>query len=115
MPCSEGLSEQQIRVCVSNLVGEIELEAQSALGDREPLGPEAILAQDPHSHPKQPEKSPAPRFHASSKEMRRALYNAYSEFLAAFRDAAEKLQSGDRSAQFPSGSFPPGLPFVRSG
>ncbi|HKI02428.1 MAG TPA: hypothetical protein VKK31_10635 [Thermoanaerobaculia bacterium] len=54
LPCWEGLSEQQIRVCVSNLVGEIEFEAQSALGDREPLGPEAILAQDPpHSHPKQ--------------------------------------------------------------
>ena len=115
LPCWEGLSEQQIRVHVTNLVSEIELEAQSALGDREPLGPEAILAQDPHSHPpKQPKKSPAPRFHAFSKEIRHALYNAYSEFLTAFRDAAEKLRSGDLDTRFPSGSFPPGLPFVRS-
>jgi len=42
-------------------------------GGKEPLGPEAILAQDPHSHPKQPKKSPAPRFHAFGKEARRAL------------------------------------------
>ena len=33
-------------------------------------------------------------------------------FLAAFRDASEKLRSGDRNAKFPTGGFPPGLPFV---
>jgi len=115
LPCWEGLSTQQIRVRVSDLVSEIELETQAALGGREPLGPEAILAQDPHSHPKQPKKSPAPRFHAFSKEARRALYDAYSEFLGAFRDAAKKLQSGDLGTPFPEGCFPPGLPFVRSG
>jgi hypothetical protein len=38
----------------------------------------------------------------------------YGLFLAAFRDAAEQLKTGDRSAQFPLGSFPPGLPFVRA-
>jgi hypothetical protein len=81
------------------LADEIEREAQSALGGKEPLGSEAILAQDPHSHPKQPKKSPAPRFHAFSKEMRRALYDAYSEFVGAFRDGSKKLRSGDLSAQ----------------
>ena len=34
-------------------------------------------------------------------------------FLAAFREAAEKLKAGDLKASFPLGSFPPGLPFVR--
>lgn len=34
-------------------------------------------------------------------------------FLAAFREAAEKLKAGDRLARFPDGCFPPGLPFVR--
>jgi hypothetical protein len=29
-----------------------------------------------------------------------------------FREAAEKLREGDRSASFPPGSFPPALPFV---
>jgi hypothetical protein len=96
------------------VVSEIELEAERALEGREPLGPQAILSQDPHSHPKHPKKSPAPRVHAFSQEIRRALYNAYSEFLGKFRDASEKLRSGDLSARFPPGSFPPGLPFVRS-
>jgi hypothetical protein len=35
-------------------------------------------------------------------------------FVAAFREAAEKLKTGELSAvSFPVGSFPPGLPFVR--
>jgi hypothetical protein len=40
-----------------------------------------------------------------------------AEQLARFsggRDAAEQLKAGDRSARFPMGSFPPGLPFVRA-
>jgi len=40
------------------------------------------------------------------------LGEAYSTFLAAFREAAEKLKAGDRAARFPLGSFPPALPFV---
>jgi hypothetical protein len=35
-------------------------------------------------------------------------------FVAAFREASERLRSGDRMARFPLGSFPPGLPFVRA-
>jgi hypothetical protein len=37
----------------------------------------------------------------------------YARFVAAFREAAEQLRAGDRSAKFPDGSFPPSLPFVR--
>lgn len=114
LPCWEGLSAEQIRFRVAQLVSEVELEAASALDDGAPLGPEAILSQDPHRHPQHSKKSPAPRVHAFSQEVRRALYNAYSEFLGKFRDAAEKLRSGDLSARFPPGSFPPGLPFVSS-
>jgi hypothetical protein len=40
------------------------------------------------------------------------LWEAYAFFVAAFREAAEKLRGGDRSAEFPPGSFPPRLPFV---
>jgi hypothetical protein len=77
------------------------------------LGVEAVLTQDPHSRPKRSKKSPAPRFHAWSREARWALYEAYGLFVAAFRDAAEKLRAGDRMARFPAGSFPPHLSFVR--
>jgi hypothetical protein len=77
-------------------------------------GVEAILRQSRHAHPNQTKKSPAPLFHAVAKEIRETFWVAYSTFVAAFREAAEKLKAGDRSARFPLGSFPPGLPFVRA-
>ena len=68
--------------------------------------------QEPHSKPVRSKKSPAPRFHAFRKSVRRELYEAYAWFVAAFRDASEKLRSGDLTAKFPPGSFPLALPFV---
>jgi hypothetical protein len=38
--------------------------------------------------------------------------NAYFGFVAAYRNAAEKLRAGQRDAPFPTGCFPPPLPFV---
>jgi len=78
------------------------------------LGTGMVLRQNPHTRPNKTKKSPAPRFHAASKTIRNGLREAYGLFLAAFRDAAELLRAGDRSAKFPMGSFPPGLPFVRA-
>jgi hypothetical protein len=72
----------------------------------------AVLAQNPLQKPKKTKKSPAPAFHAASKAMRRELWNAYALFVAAYRDAADKLRAGIRDVRFPSGSFPPALPFV---
>jgi hypothetical protein len=89
-------------------VEDIELEAavrRKETGAR-PLGPAAILTQDPHRQPKKTKKSPAPAFHAASKAVRRELWNAYALFVAAYRDAAEKLRAGDRDMVFPKGSFP---------
>ncbi|HEV7505078.1 MAG TPA: hypothetical protein VGS07_09220 [Thermoanaerobaculia bacterium] len=57
-------------------------------------------------------RSPAPLVHAATKAVRKAFYDAYVWFVAAFREAAERLRLGDRNAPFPSGSFPPALPFV---
>ena len=47
-----------------------------------------------------------------SARVRDELWEGYRWFVAAFRDAAEKLRAGDRNAAFPAGSFPPALPFV---
>ena len=58
-------------------------------------------------------KSPSPGFHAATKAARRELWEAYAKFVAAFREASEKLRHGDLTASFPVGSFPPGLPFVQ--
>ena len=58
------------------------------------------------------EEVAGPLFHAASKAMRRELYAMYRWFAATFREASEKLRSGDRAVLFPAGSFPPALPFV---
>ena len=44
--------------------------------------------------------------------LRRELYEMYGWFVAAFREASEKLRAGNRMVSFPAGSFPPALPFV---
>jgi hypothetical protein len=40
------------------------------------------------------------------------FWEAYSAFVAAFREAAEKFKAGDRTVRFPRRSFPRSLPFV---
>jgi hypothetical protein len=114
LPCWADLSAEQYREQVAGLVEEIEAEARADREARgiEPMGVEAILRQDPHNRPNHTKKSPAPAVHAASKAARQAFWEAYSIFLAAFREAAEKLKAGDRTARFPLGSFPPALPFV---
>jgi hypothetical protein len=58
--------------------------------------------------PLRSKKSPVPRFHAASREARRYLYRLYAEFVAQYREAAERLLAGDRHAPFPPGcSLPP--------
>jgi REP element-mobilizing transposase RayT len=114
LPCWKDLSETQQRERVTDLVREIEAEA-AAERERtgiEPPGPAAIRAQKPHDRPNRSKKSPAPFCHAASKAVRRELYEAYAWFVGCFRQAAEKWKAGDLTASFPSGSFPPGRPFV---
>ena len=70
------------------------------------------MAQDPHAHPERPKKEPAPFVHAATKAARLVFREAYALFVAAYREAADKLRKGNRAALFPVGSFPPALPFV---
>ncbi len=115
LPCWRHLSPEQYRSQIAGLVENIiaEADARRKRTGRKPLGPDAILAQDPFGHPLKTKRSFAPRVHAFSQEIRRGMVEAYAWFVAAFREAAEKLRGGDRKARFPEGSFPPGLPFVR--
>ena len=114
LPCWADLTPEQYRERIAELVEEIESDARADREARgiEPLGAEAILRQDPHDRPNQTKKSPAPAYHAASKAARERFWEAYSTFVAAFREAADKLKAGDRTARFPLGSFPPALPFV---
>jgi putative transposase len=115
LPCWDGLSPEVRRSRVAGLIDQIEAEAAAfrKASGLEPVGREAIERQNPFERPKKPKKSSAPRFHAFTKKARRQLYEAYAIFVAAFREAAEKLRAGDRMARFPTGSFPPHLPFVK--
>ncbi|HEY9421651.1 MAG TPA: hypothetical protein VIW92_09565 [Thermoanaerobaculia bacterium] len=79
---------------------------------REILGAEAVTSVDHQHRPEKLDRSPAPRFHAYTREAWFMLWEAYSFFVAAFRTAAAKLKAGDRAAPFPTGSFPPALPYV---
>jgi putative transposase len=114
LPCWKDLPEDVWRARALGLIHEIEEEAavrRSRTGSQ-PLGAAAILGQHPHDRPIHSKRSPAPLFHALSATVRRELWEAYRWFVAAFREAAEKLRAGDRNALFPLGSFPPALPFV---
>ena len=53
-----------------------------------------------------------PLIHAATRRVRKAFRDAYRAFVAAYREAAERLKAGKLPVAFPVGSFPPALPFV---
>jgi hypothetical protein len=99
-----------VRQYIRNLITEIAEEAKRE--NKRPIGRRALTRIRPHSRPKRLKRGPAPGFHCASREVRRELTEAYGWFYAAYRQAAEKLRSGDLTAIFPEGSFPPPRPFV---
>jgi hypothetical protein len=115
LPCWKDLSPEEYRRRIADLVAEIEEDPRVAREAKgvEPLGVDAVRRQQPHTRPNRTKKSPAPLFHTVSKKAYLNLREAYSRFVAAFRDAAEKLKAGDRTVAFPDESFPPAGPFVR--
>ena len=114
LPCWRDLSDEAYKDRVASLVRGIEERAatERKRTGRPVLGVKAILAEDPLHRPAHLDRSPAPLFHVATQAMWQTLYDAYAWFVAAFRDASEKLRAGDRAARFPAGSFPPALPFV---
>ena len=81
-----------------------EAAAQREATGCNPIVAEAILRQDPRTEPNRTKKSPAPRFHAVRKWVRKELYQTYTLFVQAYREAAELLRIGNRSAVFPEGA-----------
>ncbi|HKI05867.1 MAG TPA: hypothetical protein VKK31_28055 [Thermoanaerobaculia bacterium] len=114
LPCWRELPEETRRRLMAEMIAEIEAEAAAKReqSGSQVLGVSAVLAQQPLDHPRRSKKSPAPLFHAATKAVRQELYEAYGWFVAAYREAAEKLRAGDRTVMFPLGSFPPALPFA---
>jgi len=102
------------RRLAADLVAEIESDAaaERQRTGSQVLGVAAIQGQEPHKRPERSKKSPAPLFHALTKAARQDLYAGYAWFVAAFREAAAKLREGSREVSFPTGSFPPAMPFA---
>ncbi|MCG8458871.1 MAG: transposase [Holophagales bacterium] len=114
LPCWEHLEERGWRESVAGLVAEIDREAaaERRLTGRRCLGVRGILAVDPTAQLVEVEKSPKKRFHAASREVLERLLEIWSGVLAVYREASARLRAGDRSVEFPEGTFPPALPFV---
>jgi REP element-mobilizing transposase RayT len=116
LPCWRALPANQYRQRIADLVDSIvaSAEARRKESGKEPAGATVIQSQNPTSQPARTKRSPAPLVHAASRRVRQEIYRMYGLFVAAFREAAEHLKAGDRTARFPEGSFPPGLPFVKA-
>lgn len=114
LPCWRHLAEEVYRARIGEIVREINEAAAAAREESQipPLGADGVRRQNPETRPGKIKKSSAPFCHALRKKVRKALWEAYGAFFAAFREAAAQWRAGDRSAAFPIGSFPPGLPFV---
>lgn len=114
LPAWECLSRRLRQERVADLVRKVEHETRCMLKRerRAPLGIKGIKSQDPHDKPARSARSPAPRFHAATREVRLRLEAAYREFCAAFRQAVDNLRRGATEPGFPAGCFPPHLPFV---
>ena len=112
--CFEGASWSERRDHARALVKEIEHSARQRFREtgKRPLGAKKILLQVPEFRPEHLEHSPAPACHAASIEHYRQLRREYWEFLAAYREASERLKQGLPDPVFPPGSFPPRLPYV---
>lgn len=114
LPCYQHLSKSAYRRWTAEMVADIEMET-TARHKREqtaPLGARIAMAVSPHDRPAHPKKSWAALFHVATKTVRRELTEAYHWFVAAYREAAEKLRLGDLSAAFPPGSFIPTLAMI---
>ena len=117
LPCWEHLDEEVWRQNVREIVKDIERETRET-HRREgtaPAGAIAVTQTQPHYQSVRKKRSPAPLFHAASKAIRLAMRDAFSSFLASYREAAERVRKGELGVTFPPDCFPPRLPYVTPG
>ena len=105
LPCWEGHSRKWIATRVGELI-------ETILEDAPAGSPGDLTEPDPTQRPSKLKREPAPYFHCATRKMRKILYEAYLWFVAAYRQAAEKLKAGQLEVPFPEGCFPPPRPFV---
>ncbi len=109
LPAWREVEPENLRARVVDLVTQIEDASRRLRFGRAVNDPRRSR----HDRPPNLVRSPAPFCHAATTQARAEIRNAYRWFYKAFRTAAEKLARGCLNPDFPPGSFPPGLPFVR--
>ena len=109
LPCWDTLSPEDTRARSAELVAEITAETRQRLRQARsrPLGVRRILRQNPHGRPRRVARSPAPRFHAATWQIRRMLEASYRGYRDAYRDAMEALRQQRLRVRFPSHGIPP--------
>lgn len=114
LPCWAHLAWSEYQERVRDLVREVEQEtaARHRREGTRPLGRRAVLKQDPHRPSAPPRTGRLPLIHAVSRIVRETFTASYRAVLRAYRKASALLRSGDLDAEFPGGTFPPGLAFV---
>jgi hypothetical protein len=119
LPQWAGLEVEQLRAKYEALVRDVEADGvRSGLSF---MGPNAVMMEDPHASPREPERRRAPICHTTSVALRRAFRDAYRAFVGAYREAARLVRTTAEifSARYPAGSFPrprvfrrPSPPFI---
>jgi putative transposase len=86
---------------------ESEFTKRSRDGKKPFLGIEAVMAQDPHAHPRTPRPYTElnPRVAASDRELRKAHLGLLADFLRLYAKARDKWSKGNRRVRFPRGTY----------
>ncbi len=129
LPCWQHLSADQYRARVAALVADIDSDGAEATrrdATHDLAHTEAARLQvdgdappdrsdrhgDAPERPKHSKRSPAPRAHAASKEVREQMCEALRELRQAYAEASRRFRSGEYDVAFPAGTFKPGGGFV---
>ncbi len=117
LPSMAHLTPRDFQHAIRSIIEQIEHDtADMHRANRtKPVGPRWVMRQNPHRVPKQIKRSTAKRFLAAFRHSLDELRRAYRDFVAQYREASERLRSGEGMVVFPPGCFPPRLPFVRAG
>lgn len=116
-PLVEDMSPQQARQFYLELIKDVEQKTAEHYEKKggQPLGPEAILTQDPWASPRHFIRRPAPACHASSQRTRKKFIRRYKWFVELYRQAMERLRSNDIESDFPEGGCLPNFMRSRAG
>lgn len=109
LPCWQDLDAEAVQLQIEEILTQIieeTAERNQAAGSR-PLGRRRILRQRPHSWPRRVARSPAPRFHAASFEIRKMLEAMYRAFLDLRAEALDALREGRFPSRIPAHGLPP--------